>query len=467
MDTRYDLMVVGGGPGGYVAAIRAAQLGFRTALVERDTLGGICLNWGCIPTKALLRGAEIAHTLRSADHFGFTTGETRLDIGALVEHSRAVAGRLSGGIAQLLRKHGVSHIVGSGQLLDKGLLRVDDGEAPRDFRADHVVLATGARARELPCVPMSDDRIWSAREAMTPTLLPERLLVIGGGAIGVEYASLYADLGSQVTLVEMAERILPETDAEIAVRAQRALEQRGIRVLVGHTLESVDTERGEALRATLHAANGAPPRQVEAERAVIAVGVTGNVEGLGLEALGATLSRGFLVADDWGWTGVAGLYAVGDVAGPPWLAHKASQQGVQCVEHIAGVGRSQPLQNSRIPACIYSRPQIASVGLSEEQARRLGRPLKIGHAPLYANGKALAMGEGDGLVKTVFDASSGELLGAHLIGPEVTELVQGFTVARQLEATEDDLLDTVFPHPTLSEAMHESVLDALGRAIHH
>ncbi len=467
METRYDLMVVGGGPGGYVAAIRAAQLGFRTALVEREALGGVCLNWGCIPTKALLRGAEIAHTLRSAGEFGFTIGETSLDLQALVGHSRAVAARLSGGIAQLLRKHGVTHVRGQARLAGKCALTVESDGAVRDYHADHIVLATGARARQLPGIHADGERVWGAREAMTPPALPARLLVIGGGAIGVEFASLYADLGSQVTLVEMASRILPESDAEIAGLAQAALGDRGIRIVTGHALAQLDPRGDDALSATLASATDSGEIRVEADRAIVAVGVSGNIEDLGLETVGAETRRGFLVADDWGRTGVVGLYAGGDVAGPPWLAHKASQQAVQCVEHIAGVGRRQPLQMSRIPACIYSRPQIASVGLTEEQARALGRPVRVGRAPLHANGKALAMGEGRGLVKTLFDEASGELLGAHLIGPEVTEMIQGFAVARQLEATENDLLDTVFPHPTLSESMHESVLDALGRAIHH
>lgn len=467
MNTRYDLMVVGGGPGGYVAAIRAAQLGFRTALVEREALGGVCLNWGCIPTKALLRGAEIAHTLRTAREFGFTTGETSLDLQALVGHSRAVAERLSGGIAQLLRKHGVTHLSGQARLTGKCTLVVESEGLEQDYHADHIVLATGARARQLAGMRAPAGLVWGAREAMTPTALPARLLVIGGGAIGVEFASLYADLGSEVTLVEMASRILPEADTEIADLAQAALIARGIRIVTGYSVAQLEPRGETALSATLASSAEAAQIHVEADRAVVAVGVTGNIEDLGLEAGGAETRRGFLVADDWGRTGVVGLYAVGDVAGPPWLAHKASQQAVQCVEHIAGVGRGQPLQMSRIPACIYSRPQIASVGLTEAQARSLGRPLRVGRAPLHANGKALAMGEGSGLVKTLFDEATGELLGAHLIGPEVTEMVQGFAVAQQLEATENDLLDTVFPHPTLSESMHESVLDALGRAIHH
>lgn len=467
METRYDLMVVGGGPGGYVAAIRAAQLGFRTALVEREALGGVCLNWGCIPTKALLRGAEIAHVLRTAGEFGFTIGETSLDLQVLVGHSRSVAARLSGGIAQLLRKHGVAHLRGQARLAGKCSLTVESESGVQEYRADHIVLATGARARELPGVQVDGGRVWGAREAMTPAALPERLLVIGGGAIGVEFASLYGDLGSRVTVVEMAGHILPEADREIAGRAQAAFVERGIEVLAGYRVVRMEPCGEAAVTAVLASAEGGNEIRVEADRAILAVGVTGNIEDIGLETVAVETRKGFVVTDGWGCTGVVGLYAVGDVAGPPWLAHKASQQAVQCVEHIAGVGRTQPLQMSRIPGCIYSRPQIASVGLTEEQAWALGRPVRVGRAPLHANGKALAMGEGSGLVKTLFDEASGELLGAHLIGPEVTELVQGFAIARQLEATESDLLDTVFPHPTLSESMHESVLDALGRAIHH
>lgn len=467
MKTRYDLMVVGGGPGGYVAAIRASQLGFRTALVERESLGGVCLNWGCIPTKALLQGAEIAHTLRTAGEFGFTVGPTSLDLSVLVGRSRSVAARLSDGIAQLLRKHNVDHIKGEASLAGKCLLNVEDGSGPQTYHADHILLATGARPRQLPGVVVDGERIWGAREAMTPTQVPERLLVIGAGAIGVEFASLYADLGSQVTLVEMASDILPGADEEIAARAHAALAERGIRILTRHALLQLEHEGRDAVSATLAPTGDAAPLHVAADRAILAVGVTGNVEGLGLEALGAQVQGGFVVTNDWGHTGVVGLYAIGDVAGPPWLAHKASQEGVQCVEHIAGTGRGQPQQATRIPTCIYSRPQIASVGLTEAQVQAVGRPYRVGRAPLQANGKALAMGEGNGLVKTLFDEVTGELLGAHLIGPEVTELVQGFTLARQLEATENDLLDTVFPHPTLSESMHESVLDALHRAIHH
>jgi len=465
--TRYDLMVVGGGPGGYVAAIRASQLGFRTALVEREALGGVCLNWGCIPTKALLRGAEIAHTLRTAGDFGFTVGPSSLDLEVLVGHSRSVAMGLSKGIAQLLRKHSVTHIKGHARLEGKCSLSVEGEEGAQTYQAKHIVLATGARPRQLPGIVVDGELIWGAREAMTPTRLPQRLLVIGAGAIGVEFASLYADLGSEVTLVEMAGGILPGADDEIATRAQAALSERGIRILTRHSLVQLAPRGQDALTATLASAEGSNTLEVETDRAILAVGVTGNVEDLGLETVGAEVSRGFLVTDDWGYTGVVGLYAIGDVAGPPWLAHKASHQAVQCVERIAGVGHRQALQMSRVPTCIYSRPQIASVGLTEAQARADGRPIRVGRAPLQANGKALAMGEGKGLVKTLFDEATGELLGAHLIGPEVTELVQGFTVARQLEATENDLLDTVFPHPTLSESMHESVLDALNRAIHH
>lgn len=467
MKTHYDLMVVGGGPGGYVAAIRASQLGFRTALVERESLGGVCLNWGCIPTKALLRGAEIAHTLRTADDFGFTVGPSSLDLGVLVGHSRSVAAGLSKGVAQLLRKHSVTHIKGHARLEGKCTLSVEGESGSQTYQAPHIVLATGARPRQLPGIAVDGERIWGAREAMTPTQLPQRLLVIGAGAIGVEFASLYADLGSEVTLVEMAGGILPDADDEIAQRAQAALSERGIRIFTQHSLVQLAPRGQDALAATLASVEDSSQLDIETDRAILAVGVTGNVDDLGLEAMGAEMRGGFLVTDDWGHTGVVGLYAIGDMAGPPWLAHKASQQAVQCIEHIAGVGRGQPLQMSRVPTCIYSRPQIASVGLTEAQVLAAGRLYRVGRAPLHANGKALAMGEGNGLVKTLFDEATGELLGAHFIGPEVTELVQGFTVARQLEATENDLLDTVFPHPTLSEAMHESVLDAMHRAIHH
>ncbi|MEA3299683.1 MAG: dihydrolipoyl dehydrogenase [Pseudomonadota bacterium] len=464
MDKQFDLMVVGGGPGGYVAAIRAAQLGFKTALVEREHLGGVCLNWGCIPTKALLRGAEVAHTLDSAAAFGFSVDNVRFDIAKLVAHSRAVAGRLTQGIAYLMKKNAITLIDGEARVSDKCQLTVSHQGVETVYRADHILLATGARARNLPGIAVDGERVWGAREAMTPSTLPGRLLVIGAGAIGVEFASLYRDLGSEVTLVEAVERILPAEDAEISALAHKAFKARGIAIHTGTTVSAL-AHQGDGVRATLRDGQGSE-QHLDIDRVILAVGITGNIDNLGLEELGVATERGFIVTDEQCRTNVVGLYAIGDVAGPPWLAHKASHEGVHCVERIAGVGNSHPLDRTRIPGCTYCRPQVASIGLTEEQAKKAGRPIRVGRFNLAANGKALALGDSQGLVKTIFDAATGELLGAHMIGPEVTEQIQGFAIARSLEATEAELAGTVFPHPTLSEAMHESILAAYDRAIH-
>lgn len=464
MDRQFDLMVVGGGPGGYVAAIRAAQLGFKTALVEREHLGGVCLNWGCIPTKALLKGAEVAHTLHTADSFGFSVDNIRFDINKLVEHSRKVAGRLTQGIAYLMKKNAITVIDGEARITDKCRLTVHKDGVDTEYRADHIVLATGARARNLPGIAVDGDPIWGAREAMTPKALPGRLLVIGAGAIGVEFASLYRDLGSEVTLVEAVDRILPAEDSEISALADKAFRARGIAIHTGTTVASVETN-GAGTRALLRGKDGSE-QAIDVDRVILAVGITGNIENLGLEALGVTTERGFIVTDEHCRTNVVGLYAIGDVAGPPWLAHKASHEGVYCVERIAGVSNAHPIDRTRIPGCTYCRPQVASIGFTEEQAKKTGRAIRVGRFNLTANGKALALGDSQGLVKTIFDATTGELLGAHMIGPEVTEQIQGFAIARSLEATEAELAGTVFPHPTLSEAMHESILAALDRAIH-
>jgi dihydrolipoamide dehydrogenase len=457
---QYDLIVVGGGPGGYVAAIRAAQLGFKTALVEKAELGGVCLNWGCIPTKALLRGADLANNLKEAEHFGFTLGSVSFDIKKLVQHSRSVAGKLSQGIAYLMKKNAITVINGEARLVEKGVIEV--GGTDR-YAANHIILATGARARNLPSIKVDGDRIWGAREAMTPTELPKKLLVIGAGAIGVEFASLYNDLGSEVTLVEAVERITPAEDADISALAQQAFKKRGINVLTSTTVESVKTS-AEGITATL-AGNG-EGQTLSVDRIILAVGISGNIEQLGLEALGVNTDRGFILTDDFSKTNLVGLYAIGDVAGPPWLAHKASHEAVICIEKIAGVDGVEALNKQRVPGCTYCRPQIASIGLTEAQARAEGRDIRVGRFNLGANGKALAMNEAEGLVKTIVDQHSGEILGAHMIGPEVTEQIQGFGIAQQLEATEQELIHTVFAHPTISEAMHESILDGLGIAIH-
>ncbi|MFA7555749.1 MAG: dihydrolipoyl dehydrogenase [Spongiibacteraceae bacterium] len=460
---QYDLIVVGGGPGGYVAAIRAAQLGFKTALIEKQELGGVCLNWGCIPTKALLRGADVAHTLKEAEHFGFNLGEVTFDIKKLVQHSRSTASKLSQGIGYLMKKNGITVIKGTASLLDKDLLAVTTDNNTINCSAKHIILATGATARNLPSIKIDGDRIWGAREAMTPTQLPEKLLVIGAGAIGVEFASLYNDLGSEVTLVEALERITPAEDEEISALAKKAFTKRGIKILTNTTLTKLTTSSNCAT-AILNS-NG-EEQSITVDRVILAVGISGNIQQLGLETLGVKTDRGFICTDEFNKTNVVGLYAIGDVAGPPWLAHKASHEAVICVEKIAGVDGVKALNKTRIPGCTYCRPQIASIGLTEAQAVAKGYELRVGRFNLSANGKALAMHDAEGLVKTIFDKNSGELLGAHMIGPEVTEQIQGFGIAQQLEATEHELLHTVFAHPTISEAMHESILDGLGIAIH-
>ena len=460
---QYDLMVVGGGPGGYVAAIRAAQLGFKTALVEKQHLGGVCLNWGCIPTKSLLRGADIAHTLKEADHFGFSFDNLSFDINKLVKHSRSVASKLSGGVAFLMQKNNITVIDGTATVADKCRLDVSYNGTVTQYRSNHIILATGARARNLPNIEIDGDLVWGAREAMTPTTLPGSLLVIGGGAIGVEFASLYNDLGTDVTLVEAAERITPAEDTEISALAENSFKQRGIKVLTNTLVDSIEGAGKQAL-ALIKGADG--DQQLKFDQVILAVGIQGNIEGLGLESLGVKTENSFLIADPFGKTNLVGLYAIGDVAGAPWLAHKASHEAIVCVENIAGVEAVEPLNKNRVPGCTYCRPQIASVGLTEAQARAAGHSVRVGRSSLSTNGKALAIHEAEGLVKTVFDANSGELLGAHMIGPEVTEQIQGFGIAQQLAATEHDLAHTIYAHPTVSESMHESVLDSLGVAIH-
>jgi dihydrolipoamide dehydrogenase len=456
-------MVVGGGPGGYVAAIRAAQLGFKTALVEKQHLGGVCLNWGCIPTKALLRGAEIAHTLKEAENFGFTIDNLSFDINKLVQHSRSVADKLSRGVAYLMQKNNITVIDGTASVVDKCRLDVSYEGGVSQYRSNHIILATGARARNLPNIEIDGDLIWGAREAMTPSSLPGSLLVIGGGAIGVEFASLYNDLGTDVTLVEAAERIIPAEDSEISSIAEKAFQQRGIKVMTSTLVESVEGAGAQA-RVLIKGPNG--EHQIKFDQVILAVGIRGNIEDLGLDNLGLKTENSFLVVDQFGKTNLAGLYAIGDVAGAPWLAHKASHEAIICVEKIAGLADVKPLNKHRVPGCTYCRPQIASVGLTEAQAKDEGRSIRVGRSNLGANGKALAINEGQGLVKTIFDADSGELLGAHMIGPEVTEQIQGFGIAQQLEATEHELAQTIYAHPTVSESMHESVLDSLGLAIH-
>ncbi len=460
----FDLIVLGGGPGGYVAAIRAAQLKMKVALVEREHLGGICLNWGCIPTKALLRSSEINHLLHTLDAYGFAADNIRFDMAKVVKRSRAVAGQLSGGVKHLLRKNKVAVFDGHGALDGPGRVAVTkDGKAIAALDAPHIILATGARARVLPGMEPDGQRIWTYREAMVPDALPQRLIVVGSGAIGAEFASFYRNMGSEVTLIEVLDRILPVEDAEISAFVRKSFEKQGMKVLTGAKVQGVRKD-GAGLTAVVEA-NGTV-QEIAADRLISAVGIVGNVEGIGLEGTGVRVDRSHVVVDEWCRTGEAGIYAIGDLTGPPWLAHKASHEGVLCVERIAGIAGVHPLDTANIPGCTYCRPQVASVGMTEEAALQAGREVRIGRFPFIGNGKAIAMGEPEGMIKTIFDAQTGELLGAHMAGPEVTEMIQGYTIARTMETTEAELMATVFPHPTISEAMHESVLDAFGRVIH-
>jgi dihydrolipoamide dehydrogenase len=461
----FDLAIIGGGPGGYVAAIRARQLGLATVLVEREHLGGVCLNWGCIPTKALLRSSEIHHLLQRLDDFGFSAAEVRFDLERIVGRSRAAAKRLSAGVRHLMKKNGVTVIDGEARLAGSGRVQVDQkGKPAMEIEAAHVVLATGARARALPGIDADGETVWTYKEAMVPARLPDSLLVVGSGAIGMEFASFYRTMGVPVTVVEILPRILPAEDEEISALARQAFEKQGIKIHTGASLQSIE-RAGGGVTAVIDLGGG-QISPISVDKVILAVGITGNVEGLGCEELGVAVEAGHVKVDEWLRTNVAGVYAIGDLVGPPWLAHKAMHEAVVCVEKIAGLDDVRPLDTSRVPACTYCLPQIASVGLTEERARAAGHDVKVGRFPYRANGKAIAIGEPEGLVKTVFDAGSGELLGAHMIGAEVTELIQGFVIARSLEATEADLMASIFPHPTLSETMHEAVLDAFGRALH-
>ena len=464
-DNSYDLVVIGAGPGGYVAAIRAAQLGMKTAVIEREHLGGICLNWGCIPTKALLRSSEIYTLLHHLDQFGLSAKDVSFDVAKIVKRSRKVAAQLSGGVGFLLKKNKVTVIDGEAKLKGKGLIAVSkDGKALPDVKATHIILATGARARSLPGLEPDGKLVWTYKEAMVPETMPKSLLVVGSGAIGIEFASFFNALGAKTTVVEVLDRVLPVEDEEISAFARKSFEKQGMTILTGTTVEKLDKAKDQ-VTATVKAKDG-KTRTITVDRVILAIGITGNVENLGLEEAGVKVDRGHVVIDQWCATGVPGVYAIGDLAGPPWLAHKASHEGIVCVEHIAGVKGVHPLDTSKIPGCTYCTPQVASVGMTEAMAKAEGREVKVGRFPFIGNGKAIALGEPEGLVKTVFDARTGELLGAHMIGAEVTELIQGYGIARTLESTEQELIHAVFPHPTLSEMMHESVLDAYGRVIH-
>ncbi len=463
-DTSFDLVVVGTGPGGYVAAIRAAQLGLKTAVIEREHLGGICLNWGCIPTKALLRTSELYQLFRHADSFGLSAKDVSFDIKKVVKRSRDVAGQLSRGVAHLMKKHKITVFDGQGRLAGPGKLKVEKyGKPVADLTAKHIILATGARARSLPGLEPDGKLVWTYKEAMVPDVMPKSLLVVGSGAIGIEFASFYRSLGAEVTVVEVLDRVLPVEDEEISAFARKAFEKQGMKIITGAMVRSLK-KTANCVTATIEA--GGKGSELTVERVILAVGIVGNVENLGLESTRVKVEKTHVVIDPWGATGESGVHAIGDLVGPPWLAHKAMHEGVICVEKIAGLKGLHPLDVTKIPGCTYCTPQVASVGLTEKAAKAAGYEIKVGKFPFIGNGKAIALGEPEGLVKTVFDAKTGELLGAHMIGAEVTELIQGYGIARTLESTEAELMHAVFPHPTISETMHEAVLAAYGRPLH-
>jgi dihydrolipoamide dehydrogenase len=461
-ETSFDVIIIGSGPGGYVAAIRAAQLGMKTAMIERDLLGGICLNWGCIPTKALLRSSEIAHLLGHLGEYGFAAKEWSFDLKKIVERSRKVAGQLSGGVAFLMKKNKVTVFEGSGVLAGKGKVKVS-GKTTAELTAKHIIIASGARARALPGLEPDGKLVWTYKEAMVPPSMPKSLLVIGSGAIGIEFASFYRNLGADVTVVEVLDRILPVEDEEISAFARKSFEKQGMTIMTGATVKSLKKD-SDSVTATVEA--GGKTSEIKADRAILAIGIVGNVENLGLDGTKVKVEKTHIVVDQWMATGEPDVYAIGDVIGPPWLAHKAMHEGVICIEHIAGLKTAHPLNVLNVPGCTYCTPQVASIGLTEKAAKAAGREVKIGRFPFIGNGKAIAMGEPEGMVKTVFDAKTGELLGAHMIGAEVTELIQGYAIAKTLESTEQELIETIFPHPTISETMHEAVLAAYGRALH-
>ncbi len=479
MANSYDVIIIGSGPGGYVAAIRSAQLGLKTAIVEREHLGGICLNWGCIPTKALLRSADVLDNTNHAKSYGLVLeGSIRPDVSAVVARSRGVSQRLNGGVGFLMKKNKIDVIWGEAKLSKPNEITVSKPTKPPvqpqppvpkgvlgegTYTAKHIVVATGARPRALPGIEPDGKLIWTYFEAMVPKELPKSLLVMGSGAIGIEFASFYRSMGVDVTVVEVVDRIMPVEDAEISGIARKALEKRGLKIITSAKVTKVE-KASNSITATVETGDG-KSQQITADRMISAVGVQCNTENLGLEALGVKTDRGAIVIDGYGKTNVPGVYAIGDVAGPPMLAHKAEHEGVICIEKIAGLPNVHPMDRMKIPGCTYCNPQVASVGLTEAKAKELGRDIRVGRFNFNANGKAIALGEDNGLVKTIFDKKTGELLGAHMVGAEVTELIQGFVVAMNLETTEEDLMHTIFPHPTLSEMMKESVLDAYGRVL--
>jgi dihydrolipoamide dehydrogenase len=463
-ETSFDLIVVGGGPGGYVAAIRAAQLGLKTAVVERENMGGICLNWGCIPTKALLRTSEVYGLIKHAEAYGLTVKDVSYDHKKIVERSRKVAGQLSNGVKGLMKKNKITVFDGTAKLAGAGKLAVAMNDKSNVTLAyKNVILATGARARQLPGLESDGKLIWSYREAMVPEAMPKSLLVIGSGAIGIEFASFYRTMGAEVTVCEVLDRILPVEDEEVSAFAKRAFEKQGMKILTGATVSNLK-KGANNVTATITA--GGKSQEITVDRVISAVGIVGNVENLGLEGTKVKVEKTHIVIDQRGFTGEPNVYALGDVAGPPWLAHKAMHEGVLVVEKIAGVKGVHPMKTENIPGCTYCQPQVASIGMTEAAAKAKGLQIKVGKFPFIGNGKAIALGEPEGFIKTIFDAKTGELLGAHMIGAEVTELIQGYSIAKTLETTEAELMATVFPHPTLSEMMHESVLAAYGRTLH-
>jgi dihydrolipoamide dehydrogenase len=458
----FDVIVIGAGPGGYVAAIRASQLGLKVAIVEREHMGGICLNWGCIPTKAMLRSSEVFHLMHRAAEFGLKADNISYDLDAVVKRSRNVAKQLNSGVGHLMKKNKVTVVMGAATIPAKGRVSVKTDKGTEELSAKHIILATGARARELPGLEADGKRVWTYKHALVPPHMPKKLLVIGSGAIGIEFASFYNTLGADTTVVEVMDRVLPVEDAEISAFAKKSFEKQGMKIMVKAMVKKLDRA---ADKVTAHIEIDGKIEMHDFDTVISAVGIVANTEGLGLEALGAKIDRSFVVTDDYCRTGVEGLYVIGDATNGPWLAHKASHEGVMVAELIAG-GHPHPVKPEQIAGCTYCHPQVASVGLTEAKAKERGYQVKVGRFPFIGNGKAIALGEPEGMIKTVFDAKTGELLGAHMIGAEVTELIQGYVIGQKLETTEADLMETVFPHPTLSEMMHESVLDAYGRVIH-
>ncbi len=462
MAQNFDMIVIGAGPGGYVAAIRGAQLGLKVCVVEREHLGGICLNWGCIPTKALLRSSEVFHLMERAKEFGLSAEKIDYDLPAVVKRSRGVAKQMEGGIKGLFKKNKVDVVMGEAKIVAKGKVSVKTDKGTEELTAKNIIVATGARARELPGLEADGDLVWTYKAALDPVRMPKKLLVIGSGAIGIEFASFYNTLGADTTVVEVMDRVLPVEDEDISKFAKKQFVKQGMKIMEKAMVKQLDRGKG---KVTAHIETGGKIEKMEFDTVISAVGIVGNVEGLGLEELGVKIDRTHVVTDEYCRTGVEGVYAIGDIAGAPWLAHKASHEGVMVADLIGGQ-KAHPIKPETIAGCTYCHPQVASVGYTEAKAKELGYKIKVGRFPFIGNGKAVALGEPEGMVKTIFDEKTGELLGAHMVGAEVTEMIQGYVIGRKLETTEEDLMETVFPHPTLSEMMHESVLDAYGRVIH-